>query len=786
MRDLCLAGAMLLTACVAPNDRRRPELDVDAITDSARRALDAHALPHDRSRELRAFSSAGVAVGNRVAVRAPRYADEGFTLREVRSGLEVVVRLVGARHELGAAVDGWFVYQAGARDGAMFLRATEHGAEDFVVSNGAREEYEVELGVGVAALRLVSGVLEFLDEHGTPRLRMNEPYVVDANGVRHVVNVDIGGCAHDNSAALPFDRPIIAPGARRCTIALRWSEAVRRPVLLDPSWATTTTMSVPRLTHVAVALNDNRVLIAGGYPSAGARYHSTAEVFDAVTRTWTMAGAMSAPRAVAAAARIGVARVLIAGGVVGYSGETLSTAEIYDATDGWRSSTSMNMQRSAFALARLGDRVLAAGGGSTAELFEVSTATWMMIPALSKYAYVNRLHVVGTSSVLNYDGADSSSAQLWNGISWTPAGNTSRPAGMSATLRDGRVLAVGGQYAGGSTMAEIWSAAMGWRATAPLPVPLQFGRTMATAANGMVVVGGGRSGGFPLSSAALFDPTTEKWSVLPPMSRGREGASATAVGNGLLIAGGQDQNPDPITVLSTAEFFAFDPIGTKCSAARDCASGFCTDGVCCDAACTGPCESCALPGKVGRCTAVAGAPVHGTCGSSGSPPCAPIACDGSDGKACRIFPGEDTVCGLAECRDGYARSAPRCDGMGTCVPRSDVPCAPFACVAGACATECADDLSCAGGMKCDVATGRCRPAAPAADAAVGNGDAEDGDVGQGDTAIGSDAANGSDIVVACTCDLRRSRPRASLEAILGALSFLAWRARSSRRAERGS
>jgi len=42
------------------------------------------------------------------------------------------------------------------------------------------------------------------------------------------------------------------------------------------------------------------------------------------------------------------------------------------------------------------------------------------------------------------------------------------------------------------------------------------------------------------------------------------------------------------------------PLGTACTQANKCASGFCSDGVCCDLACTGPCAQCSAAGK---CTA---------------------------------------------------------------------------------------------------------------------------------------------------------------------------------------
>ncbi|WP_395845095.1 choice-of-anchor A family protein [Cystobacter fuscus] len=51
------------------------------------------------------------------------------------------------------------------------------------------------------------------------------------------------------------------------------------------------------------------------------------------------------------------------------------------------------------------------------------------------------------------------------------------------------------------------------------------------------------------------------------------------------------------------------PGGSTCSDAQDCLSGFCVDGVCCNTSCTEQCMACNVPGSVGTCSPVTGAPV---------------------------------------------------------------------------------------------------------------------------------------------------------------------------------
>ena len=143
-------------------------------------------------------------------------------------------------------------------------------------------------------------------------------------------------------------------------------------------------------------------------------------------------------------------------------------------------------------------------------------------------------------------------------------------------------------------------------------------------------------------------------------------------------------------------------VGTHCTAAAGCASGFCVDGVCCESACTGSCWQCNLAGFEGRCIAVAAnlqAP-------SGRPACAKAAtstcmqngfCDGKG--ACQLYPS-GTVCGSGTCNTTtqMAVTMSVCDGEGSCKPTNPVTCAPFKCAqtGGQCSTTCVTDNDCQG------------------------------------------------------------------------------------------
>ncbi|MFT3912831.1 MAG: OmpA family protein [Anaeromyxobacteraceae bacterium] len=157
--------------------------------------------------------------------------------------------------------------------------------------------------------------------------------------------------------------------------------------------------------------------------------------------------------------------------------------------------------------------------------------------------------------------------------------------------------------------------------------------------------------------------------------------------------------------------------GAACSADDACAGGHCADGVCCNAACNGQCEACDVPGSVGTCAPVAGAP-HGAraaCASDGS--ACGGACDGAVRGAC-AYPGAATACRGASCSAGTATLAAACDGAGACPAAQTVGCGGYACGESTCRGDCAVDGDCAAGNYC--AAGVCQPRLGGGQACAGN------------------------------------------------------------------
>lgn len=135
------------------------------------------------------------------------------------------------------------------------------------------------------------------------------------------------------------------------------------------TWSRVGDMNDPRGNLKVVALDDGRLLAAGGARRSGGYQDPVAsvEIFDVSTGTWEVAAAMQRPRAQHVLVVLDDGRVLAAGGTEDDAYEGGTSAEIYDpATDQWSLTEEMRIPRQGMAAALRPDGdVLVAGGWPT-------------------------------------------------------------------------------------------------------------------------------------------------------------------------------------------------------------------------------------------------------------------------------------------------------------------------------------------------------------------------------------------------------------------------------------
>lgn len=256
--------------------------------------------------------------------------------------------------------------------------------------------------------------------------------------------------------------------------------------IFDPGtsrWTTVAPMSVPRLGNTLTLLTNGNVLVTGGTSAdtaSGAgggqtiRPDATAEIYNVAANRWTnTSGGMSTPRFEHTATALDDGRVLIAGGqgppISGVAGALVST-ELYDpAVDSFRKSNDMSDARFNHTALKLPDRTVMVIGGaggtngdtslSTAEVFNPGDGSWTAAGALtgSRSGHVatvfpdGRVLVAGGESLTRGARRSLATAEIFalDKREWRSAGtmNCPRSEASAALFGDGSVLVVAGDFA---------------------------------------------------------------------------------------------------------------------------------------------------------------------------------------------------------------------------------------------------------------------------------------------------------------------------------------------------
>jgi len=648
-----------------------------------------------------------------------------YHLSDSTSGLSVDVTLLGVTSAAPQTQpDGSVIYKGAYQGEDLIERTTPNGVEDFIAFAAApavtQTDYTVTLGATVKGLRLVENVLEFVDAGGIPRIRIPPPFITGADGVVATALLSIGGCAYDTDPTPPWRRAPVSPGAATCLLHVSWAgQPVVYPATLDPSWTWTGQMVHPRSGHVAIALSDGDVLVAGGENNENNGGSTpTAEIFSPALNTWTPTTKMHDSRTLATGVRLADGRVLVVGGLYKHKSDpnntqpqfeyAVSSAEIFDpATATWTRAGNLATARYDHAAAMLssGDVLVCGGTDGTTILASCEDfgTSWSAAPSMASARAELTLTSSG-SKVLAAGGRNASgavpTAEILNGGAWTQAAplGVARYGHVAVALGHGCDLDAAGAGAAPLASAERYAfATNAWIANASALAAGAY-QSAAALANGIVVVTGGSS---PAASAATshYDGVGNAWSAGPSLQSARYAHTATALdGGAILVAGGVDAQGNPLNTSEVLQLKKGDGLG--CATSADCASGFCVDSVCCNTACGDTCGACNLPGTEGLCAPTT-APHNGTCAGAGV--CAG-ACSGQLGCS---YPSSSTTCAPASCSNGSAVVAASCDGAGQCASVPSTSCAAYACGPTACKTSCAARSDCAS-LKYYCAAAQCQ------------------------------------------------------------------------------
>lgn len=258
----------------------------------------------------------------------------------------------------------------------------------------------------------------------------------------------------------------------------------------------------------ATLLPDGKVLAAGGGGAISAitgQAIRTAELYDPVSRAWSKTGSLNLARWAIDAVTLGNGKALYAGGSSAYlSSGALASAELYDPVTGTFSLTSngLSVARQSYGISTLNDgRVLIAGGNTSG----------------------TSLNGTGVTAADLYDPAS-------NSFTAAAPMNQGRSLHAQVTLRDGRVVVVGGAR----NTAEIYDpVANAWTlAAGTLPTTLKDMKAFELH-DGRVFVAGGQDSATGATSDRtwFFDPTTGQFSAGPSMAGFNYAPSGVQVGS---------------------------------------------------------------------------------------------------------------------------------------------------------------------------------------------------------------------------------------------------------------
>ncbi len=332
-------------------------------------AADERAPAAEPAQRLKALA-ARLGTPKKAAIEALGHGFRVSTGSAARSRLEVELEADGAALRVGVGGRSLAVHRVGGASASLTLEgdavrqtspapgssallfALDDCIEEllYVPSRQADVGYDFEL----------AGGLRLRQPPGSPTMLL-----VDDAGGRPWVRVAFGTSWDADGRQWPIQLKV---DGQRVRLAL--PDEARFPVVIDPTWSRTDTLSTPRFRHTGTLLLDGKLLVVGGAteaaaggPGLGSVPSASAELFDPVSGFFEPVGALAHARWGHSATLLHDGRVLIAGGF-DEANAALSSAELYDpVTQAFVETRAMNHARALHTATLLADdRVLLLGG----------------------------------------------------------------------------------------------------------------------------------------------------------------------------------------------------------------------------------------------------------------------------------------------------------------------------------------------------------------------------------------------------------------------------------------
>lgn len=276
----------------------------------------------------------------------------------------------------------------------------------------------------------------------------------------------------------------------------------------------------------------------------------------AASGTFALTGSLNVARYNQSATLLPSGEVLVAGGIgVNGNSTSLASAELYNPKTGkWTLTGNMTAGRTSFTATLLQNgEVLVAGGSdyqircyATAELYNASTGTWTLTGSMTQPRCLHSATLLsdgrvlvsgGVNSIYDTDTATVPGSEIYNPTTgtWkaTASLNISRASAATLMLDDGEVLTAGGYNNTGNsapntylTSAELYNpSTQVWSTTASMSVGASLPSPAALLTNGDALIA---------IDAQFYIPGSATWSAtgpLPTIANGPTKAVALANGN---------------------------------------------------------------------------------------------------------------------------------------------------------------------------------------------------------------------------------------------------------------